>query len=141
MRQLTKKANVFHLISDNSTTYKIRLQQVQKILQNKFKPPLLVKDIRSTVACPPFEKYKIPSTDLPFNASLAMHIDKYCVGEFKTGAYWDEKQLQELGLAHLQDLLRKQRVMSTSYSAIDSKDVIQGISENLDSIAYWSKKK
>lgn len=138
VRQLTKKANVFHLISDNSTTYKIRLQQVQKILQNKFKPPLLVKDIRSTVACPPIEKYKIPSTDLPFNASLALNIDKYCVGEFETGAYWD---YEKLNATNLQDLLRKQRVMSTSYSAIDSKDVIQGISENLDSIAYWSKKK
>lgn len=140
VRQFSDDKNVFHMTSDISTTYKKRLQQVQKILQNQLKPPLMIEYIRSTAACPSIEKYNIPSTDLPFNTSLANYIDRYCVGDFYTGAYWNETQLQELDLAQKQELLRQQRLMSTSYSAIDNLDVIQEFSENLESVTYLKQK-
>lgn len=127
--QLSNDKTIFHLTFKNSTLIESTLQQI--LLQTK-----LVKYVRSTVACPPNEKYNLPSTDLPLNSSLATKLEKYCEGNFYTGAYWNEEKLEKLGPQQIENLIGSQKVMILNYSAFDRKDAVQKFSETLESLSY-----
>jgi hypothetical protein len=131
--QLSKDKKVFHLISENTTSHESILHQLQNILQNK---SVTVEYIRSAGVCPPSDKLKLPATELPFNASLAMDIEKCCEGNFYTGAYWNDKLLEKLGTQKIQEILRSQQVKKIDYSALDTKDIIQEFSKTLEGLSY-----
>jgi hypothetical protein len=125
----SNQKTLFHLTTENSTKNEDILEEVRNLLKTN---SLAVEYVRSTVACPPNEKYKLPSTDLPFNVSLATHNEKYCVGNFYTGVYWHEKELQK----REEEVLRLQRVIKLNYSALDNNDAIQDFSSTLVSLSY-----
>lgn len=134
VHRFANDATVFHLTFDvsNFTKNETDLQQVQDILEEKLERPLAVGEyVRSASACPPNDTLKIPSTKLPFNSSLATNINKYCLGDFYTGAYWNEAELQQLDPEQLQELLKgPKRVVQ----AVDTIDIIRDFSETLENV-------
>jgi len=103
VQQISIDPRVYHfeinstkLLKYNQTADIIITTKLEKLLKQKLQAPLVVEYVRSTRFCPRSDDYNIPFGKSSESVSIDKKFTLKCEGDYYTGAFWNEIQLQKL---------------------------------------------
>ncbi|CAB3371490.1 Hypothetical predicted protein [Cloeon dipterum] len=102
VRRKAADPNVYHIeseyVTQNPFADRLNIQELNQKLVRNLGPKVRVEYVRSTKYCPPIDEFGIPPT-ITTNSTYVSADNKvlHCIGDYYTGAYWDEKELAALG--------------------------------------------